>query len=274
MDNLLLAAIKLVVDQYPEIIPLLSTKALVEIKGRDKREPHLKQKLSFEKRLAKLMKRVFTRQAESLRMQIANTYPAVPIKAAPKFDPNIDWADDEQNELVTLLLEAGNDGISMVGDKFGDAFDPALVNIEAAKWAKKYSFELIKGLDETTIQSVREAVSAFIEVPGTTIGDVMDLIMTPDMTDARAMRIAVTEITRAYGESTQLAGEAMAAQFPDLTFEKTWYTNNDDIVCPVCGDLDGVTVPLEDEFTDGVLNPPAHVNCRCWSDTNSSMAKG
>lgn len=272
MNNLLQHAINIAVDQYPEIVPHLSTKALelVEIKGnRDPREPHLKQKLSFEKRMGKLMKRVFARQAESLRMQIANAIPGMPIKANPKFE--IDWTDDEEHELVMLLLEAGKDGINMTGSKYGEAFDPAFVNVEAAAWAKRRAGELIKDLDATTTQAISDAISSFIDTPGTTIGDVMDLL---PFDDARSMRIAVTEITRAYGESTQMTAEAMAEQFPDLTFEKTWYTNNDDIVCPICGELDGITVALEDEFTDGVMNPPAHVNCRCWSDTNSSMAKG
>ena len=34
--------------------------------------------------------------------------------------------------------------------------------------------------------------------------------------------------------------------------------------CPICGALHGEIVPIGQPFSGGIMNPPAHTNCRCW----------
>ena len=67
-----------------------------------------------------------------------------------------------------------------------------------------------------------------------------------------------------------MAGEQLAKEYPDVKVKKQWFTNNDDLVCELCGPLNGKEVdidepfyPPEDDYQDG--NPPRHVNCRCWT---------
>lgn len=54
----------------------------------------------------------------------------------------------------------------------------------------------------------------------------------------------------------------------DPATEKIWITAKDEKVCPICGPLHGVAVPVTEQFTtdDGIRLwvPGAHVNCRCW----------
>lgn len=48
--------------------------------------------------------------------------------------------------------------------------------------------------------------------------------------------------------------------------EKVWLTAKDELVCPVCGPLHGVAVPVGEKFQTDVGKlwvPGAHVNCRC-----------
>jgi hypothetical protein len=84
----------------------------------------------------------------------------------------------------------------------------------------------------------------------------------------------VTEITRSYAQGNQIAGEVMKEQFPDVPVVKVWFTNNDDLVCEICGPLNGEEVGIDDSWDsdDGpVDNPPAHVNCRCWTQTTTNI---
>lgn len=55
-----------------------------------------------------------------------------------------------------------------------------------------------------------------------------------------------------------------------LTFEKnraslpylTYRTEHDETVCDICGPLDGITLPIDDEFWS-FNYPPLHFNCHC-----------
>lgn len=130
------------------------------------------------------------------------------------------------------------------------------VNESAADWARNYSFHLIDGITATQRQVCQEKVSQFWE-DETTFEDLAGQLGVA-FSAGNALRIAVTEVTRA---ATQ--GEfAIAAQIrqdnPDINLIPFWVTNNDELVCDVCGERDGE--PIEDE-ADG---PPAHPFCRCW----------
>jgi len=56
----------------------------------------------------------------------------------------------------------------------------------------------------------------------------------------------------------------------DERTEKVWFTAKDERVCPICGPLHGVAVPVTEQFVteDGKFwVPGVHVNCRCWVKT-------
>jgi len=79
---------------------------------------------------------------------------------------------------------------------------------------------------------------------------------------ARAEVIAATEITRAVsaGESAALAGAAAVG----LMLRSIWRTAEDELVCDVCGPLDGTGVEVYGSVS--FSGPPSHPNCRCWLD--------
>lgn len=276
-DHIIRAIINITRD-HADIVPLLQGKALeiamidrdgIGMKSleRDPREPGLKRKQAAERKIKTFMTRVFERQAESVRMQLAGFFPATKAKTPPV---QIDWTDDERDELISLYSGIMDDGVKMFDDEFTiPGADYTFANIEAKKFAKDYSLDLIKNLDDTTREALRSALELFIDSPGATMGDVMASL---PFSEARSLRIAVTEVTRAYGQAAQIAGEELKKQFPDLKFYKTWNTNEDDIVCPLCGELDGQVIPLEDEWDDGIMAPPRHVGCRCWINTASEFA--
>jgi len=81
----------------------------------------------------------------------------------------------------------------------------------------------------------------------------------------RARQIAQTEMQRALQQGEKVFWRQAAAQ-GDVDLEKvtkTWFTVNDDDVCPICEPLHGETVPFNQDFGE-FSEPPAHVMCRCF----------
>lgn len=70
--------------------------------------------------------------------------------------------------------------------------------------------------------------------------------------EARAERIAVTEVTRMFDVGNRLAHEEAGIE------REEWQTVRDEAVCPICAPLNGKRFALNDG-----PRPPAHVNCRC-----------
>jgi hypothetical protein len=229
------------------------------IKQRDPREPKMLQKLKLERWIQDIFVRRFKEQLKQLRAE----YKAAKPKKIPKPRNEKDYVD----ELISALLTGAGEGIDLFTRRISIGMDLTKPNENAAKWARDYAYELIKGIDETSLKLVQDAISGFVE--GGTIGDIIDALA-PEFGDIRASTIAVTETTRAFAEGQKLGADQMLAEFPDVAIYKTWFTNNDDIVCDDCGPLDGVEVPMDESFGE-VDAPPYHVNCRCWIDYNTKL---
>jgi HK97 family phage portal protein len=131
--------------------------------GRDKREPGREEKEKFEQRLAALMKRMWRRQAEKIQAGVEAGTKAV------GWDPEWDLGADDEGmaDLVRLLMEATRGGIALFGMANGKLpVDWSLTNVEAARWAKEYAYELVRGIDEVTRKALQQAVSLFVEIRG------------------------------------------------------------------------------------------------------------
>jgi len=238
------------------------------VKLRDKREPGRREKTAAELRLMRIMARAFRKQAKKVRAWLEAYYPmAVKTDPVPP-DTVFFWDDDDQAALVRELTKALQGGISLFGNAVGVQIDYTLTNVEAALAARRYAYNLIKNVTDTTRAAVRNAVSQFVNTPGFTIGDAMNMM---PFGEVRAEMVAVTEVTRAYAEGQKLAGEELKKEFPDLAIVKKWFTNNDDIVCDICGPLDGVTVLLDEMFPGELEEPPAHPRCRCWTSVTTDI---
>ncbi|KKK73190.1 hypothetical protein LCGC14_2896280, partial [marine sediment metagenome] len=166
-------------------------------------------------------------------------------------------------QLGKLLTQATRNGIELFGASNVLQIDYTLTNTRAAEWASEYSFELITDINETTERALKKIFKSFIDTPGMTIGDVVSLL---PYDESRALMIATTEITNAYAEAAQMAGEDLAEEFPDVRVIKQWWTNNDALVCPICGPLHGQVVDIDKMFVNADLGlefekPTAHVRC-------------
>jgi len=151
----------------------------------------------------------------------------------------------------------------------GVGFDYTLVHTAARDWARAYSAELIRGVNDTTKAAVRESVARWYDN-----GEHLDALtkdLAPTFGNTRARMIAQTETTKAAARGTLASYEASG-----VVTAMVWLTAADEKRCGYCKDLDGKTVSLSGNFSD-VLSPelraklknrtfqtpPAHVSCRC-----------
>jgi len=80
----------------------------------------------------------------------------------------------------------------------------------------------------------------------------------------RAKMIAVTELNRGYIEAQEISiKSAVKDGLMSGNIAKVWETAEDELVCDVCGPMDGESVPLSEDFDIEGGKPPAHPWCRC-----------
>ena len=102
--------------------------------------------------------------------------------------------------------------------QLGIYFDNSLVHQQAANWARKHTDEILLQLETRTQGVVGEKIASWIEKPGQTMGDLVDLLQPVlDGNKARAWTVAITETTRAYAEGNDLAYQA--AGVPPMAFK-------------------------------------------------------
>jgi len=235
---------------------------------RDRSEPGWREKEAAQDELARAVRWFWRGQKGRIRDALGARAPD--RKAFPEvfLDDLGDWFWENEDkaltgEILMLLMQYAVAGADLFAMNVNIGFDVSPVNAAAGAWAHEYVGDLVNGIDETTRAALRQAVDMFVRTPGVTIRDIMDAL---PLDDARAMRIAVTEVTRAYGQGNLLAGREMLAQVPDIAVRQTWLTNNDDLVCDLCAPLNGKTIELDEQWEGGIDAPPAHVNCRCWTE--------
>jgi hypothetical protein len=121
-------------------------------------------------------------------------------------------------------------------------------------------------ISNTTKQDVIEAVSDSI-LKGDTYGQVAGRISKMGeegvFSPARAQRIAVNEIAKAYGYGNAQPLKEYKQRTGKQVY-KSWVTVGDDLVSEICQANEKQGWILFDEaFSSGDLNEPAHINCRC-----------
>lgn len=167
-------------------------------------------------------------------------------------------SDDLQAMLRPILEKAALETATAMLAGLPIGVDWALINQAAADWAAQYTYNLIRGINDTSMQALQRAVQRYYE-RGQTIGELREAIA-KIFGPSRAQAIAVTEVTRAAAQGEFLIAEDIRNQGVDMI--AVWRTNADEIVCPICGPLEG---KRREEWPFMVSDgPPAHVNCRCW----------
>lgn len=170
------------------------------------------------------------------------------------------WRNEDEEllaVLVPLFSDATTDGVEVLATtveaEFGIVVDWTLANAEAVRWARKHAGELVKGINKSTKVALRELISAWLDTPGATMGDLFGSLMDKQFafSQRRAQMIGVTEVTNSYQAGHEAGYEA--AGFPSVAFGPTahpngrcwtsadtlpngnfviiWRTNRDNLVC-------------------------------------------
>ena len=173
------------------------------------------------------------------------------------------WADEAKrlyNVVFPRVLKAATDGarnaLAQVMARTEIGVDWGIVNDAVYDWAQRYSFDLVRGINDTSAAFLQKSVSQW-SATGAPLDDLMQTIE-PMFGETRAKMIATTEVTRAYSE-----GNIASWKEGKVVDSQRWMTAEDDRVCPICGPMAGEEDTLGGNF-GGVGIPPAHVNCRCW----------
>lgn len=246
------------------------------VKQRDPLEPGRDEKIRFENKFYRATRAYFKRLAEKAKRRLEMHEMFYPKKAI-NLDEYIgtDFFEDDEfdADVIRLLLQGVGGGANLFSEEVGFALDYSGINKKVLAWAKKNAGRLVKDIDGVTRPILRDAISLFVETPGFTIGDIMDMLQ-PALSRERALRIAVTETTRAYSKGNQIGAAQLKAEHPDMLVTAVWHTNNDDRVCDLCGQYHDTEVEItgseqgqgffdpKGDYEDGY--PPLHVNCRCW----------
>lgn len=160
-------------------------------------------------------------------------------------------------KLERMLLNATDLGVLGAESALGVGIDWTLANLAARDWASTYSYELVRGINETSRRVLQRAVSRWTE-SGEPLS-VLQKDLVPYFGRRRASMISSTEVTRAYSQAN------VETFKQNGVLRHRWNTANDEIVCPICRPLNGQIVTIGSAFTGGITQPPAHVNCRCWT---------
>lgn len=236
-------------------------------KSRDTREPGRAGKNRSETEIQTALEQHWARQKRLIRAALERGDTTLP-----------DFADSTgqlQADLVAILTESLLRGGELFANMTTLGFDPTLINADAAAYAQRAAFDLVKAIDTQTVAALQQQISNFVTTPGYTLGNVIDNL---PFSQPRSQLVATTEITRAYAEGNRLAGEKLQQQYPDVQVIEIWYTNNDSLTCPICGPLNGKSVKLNEKFkvrvgsqTLELDRPPAHPGCRCWTTTTTNI---
>lgn len=178
------------------------------------------------------------------------------------------------------------------------AFD--LANPAAIEAARTYAYDLVTNVTNQTVRAIRTVITAGVSGGNMTVAqqtrilrDVVGLneqqgtalvafarglAEDDDFTDEqlesrvtrqvdayikdRAEMIARTETNRAQSSGlSALWDQAVDQGALGADAQRVWIASPD--ACDICLELDGQTVGLEEEWADGIDQPPAHPNCRC-----------
>lgn len=118
---------------------------------------------------------------------------------------------------------------------------------------------LINSVDSTTKDWIVDQIMQG-KAEGLTNAEIADKIanLDEDFSDARADVIVNTEVANALQTSELDTYREQGIE------KKRWVASDDDLVDPICADLDGEVADVDDDFSTGDDTPPAHPNCRCY----------
>lgn len=189
-----------------------------------------------------------------LRSQLAGLAQPSPAVAVGLMQ-NFDHGEELRLALFQQLVAGADAGAGVAQQtlqRVGAGIDLTLVSEQAQQWARAYSYDLVRGINATTRQTLQTAIGDWIG-QGQPLSDLVAQVQ-PAFGANRARAIAFTETTRAFAEGSILSYEQSG-----VVQGVEWQTARDERTCRVCGGYHGKEFPLRSQ-----IRPPAHVGCRCW----------
>jgi hypothetical protein len=210
----------------------------------------LKNRSALEKAIAKAIGEKLNGRTKQL-MKLLGDPPQLDRVPASFWDElGVDLTGAIRPELKKIFEEAAQELI--VNTTVG--IDWALVNQAASDWAKTYTFELVKDIQDNTMAALQTQVSGYFEQP-TTLEE-LSASLDGLFGEYRAALIAVTETTRASTEGEKQT-VALIEQDSGIHMVPIFETEKDELVCDLCGPMDGQEITNDGEY------PPLHPGCRC-----------
>ncbi len=161
--------------------------------------------------------------------------------------------------LTDIYLESARALYDELAQQAAFEFSWGLVDKGAANWATRYTDQLVKDLYQTNIDGTGALVNLY-HTEGWTMGD-LEARLAELFGRGRAELIATTEVTRAAVEGERGTVDEIESE-TGWNLPEVWQTEKDELVCDICGPLDGLEKGDGWDESDG---PPAHPRCRCWT---------
>lgn len=214
------------------------------------------------------------------------------------------WRKEElllNETLSPIVVRALIAGAAAGADALPAAMQPFVnwdvVNRGALEFLRRYRVDTIPNISETTRKQIIGLMDDWIRSGQHLNVLKAQLAELPALSKTRADMIGITEVTRIFN-----AGNHEAWKATGIVSSERWNTANDERVCFLCGPLEGKIVSIDsdfpfdaetianspqmrvilgDDYTQaaglnranaainnlgaGVLYPPAHPRCRCWT---------
>lgn len=167
-----------------------------------------------------------------------------------------DWAEDESFTAATLMFSRAKDtfnGILARGAVVG------LTAAELARRVKSWTWLLDSHAAGLEAQAQRMAEEGMADgVIWRTLRRIAAVRLL-----WRLSQIAASEITTAKIKGSRLAWAILISEglLDPTAIRIRWVTAFDEMVCPRCAPMHGVTIRYDEEFSEGP--PPLHTSCRC-----------
>jgi hypothetical protein len=213
--------------------------------------PELSNRDELESKLASALGARFTADLSALLDSIGD----------PPEEPNLpaDFWDDVAAGLIAIfstdLLSTYMQSAEFLLGQINIGTDWAGLNQNAINWLNQYSFDLVRGINDTSREVLRTALTDFYSQNLTK--EQLAQLLEPSFGPVRAEMIAITETTRASVEGERALIALIERENLNIRMVPIWQTANDDRVCPICG-------PKHDQPIEDGEYPPAHPRCRCW----------
>ena len=174
----------------------------------------------------------------------------------------LDWhelGDDLESVLAAIAQDGAAQALAQIGVSSASIVDQ--VNEKAVAWAEEHAATLVKGLEETTLKSLRGDLAASIEL-GMSVDEIA-AVLEKDyaFSEARAELIATTE--RAFAD---VEGNMTAYRESGVVSGKEWVLgseHDDALECDCSDNAEAGVIPLDETFPGGDDAPPNHPGCVC-----------